>query len=188
MNKTLGFFTALIKFSTHQCVYIYIYIKKENPEFKSFKLTFKIDLVLCPACAEGLGIYIYNYEWRNWNINLEITMTRKSSTHLHATYGALNSCFNLIRSHQQCTLWSPPLEIKPTTTVCRSRNSTTGPLVHATYNQCWINKSWQIARPLDRMCLFYRYVFPKADTATSGATSSQVGVTSPHNISLMGRK
>ena len=38
------------------------------------------------------------------------------------------------------------------------------------------------------MCLFYRYVFPTADTATSRATSSQVGVTSPLNISLMGRK
>ena len=67
------------------------------------------------------NIYIYNYEWRNWYIKLEITMTRKSSTHLHVTYGALNSCFDLIRSHQQCTPWSPPLEIEPTPTVCRSR-------------------------------------------------------------------
>ena len=34
---------------------------------------------------------------------LEITMTKKSGKRLHATYGALNSCFDLIRSHQQCT-------------------------------------------------------------------------------------
>ena len=34
---------------------------------------------------------------------LEITMTRKSGKHLHATYGALNSCFDLIRPHQQFT-------------------------------------------------------------------------------------
>ena len=86
--------------------------------------------------------YIYNYEWRNWYIKLEITMTRKSGTHLHVTYGAMNSCFDLIRSHQQCTPWSPPLEIEPTTTVCRSWNSTTGPLVHATYKRYRINKSW----------------------------------------------
>ena len=84
-----------------------------------------------------LYIYIYN-EWRNWNIKLENTMTRKSGTHLHATYEALNSCFDLIRSHQQCTPWSPPLEIEPTTTVCRSRNSTTRPLVHAIYKRCRI--------------------------------------------------
>ena len=88
-----------------------------------------------------LYIYIYNYEWKNWYIKLEITMTRKSGTHLHVTYGALNSCFDPVRSHQQCTLWSPPLEIEPTTTF-RSRNSTTGPLVHATYKRCRINKSW----------------------------------------------
>ena len=30
---------------------------------------------------------------------LEITMTRKSGTHLYVTYRALNSCFDLIRSH-----------------------------------------------------------------------------------------
>ena len=85
-------------------------------------------------------IYNYNYEWRNWYIKLEITVTRKSGTHLHVTYGALNSCFDLIRSHQQCIPWSPPLEIKATNAVCRSQNSTTGPLVHATYKRYRINK------------------------------------------------
>ena len=55
--------------------------------------------------------YNYNYEWRNWYIKLEITMTRKSGIHLHVTYGALNSNFDLIRSHQQCTPWSQPLEM-----------------------------------------------------------------------------
>ena len=32
----------------------------------------------------------------------------------------LDSCFDLIRSHQQCILWSPPLEIKPATTDFRA--------------------------------------------------------------------
>ena len=49
-----------------------------------------------------------------------ITITRKFGKHLHATYGTLNSCFDLIRSHQQCILWSTPLEIEPTRTECRS--------------------------------------------------------------------
>ena len=71
----------------------------------------------------------------------EITMTRKSGKHLHVTYGALNSCFDLIWSHQQCTPLSPTLVIEPSITVCRSRNSTTGPLVQATYKRCRINKS-----------------------------------------------
>ena len=119
------------------------------------------------------------FKWRNW-CYLRINMTSKSSKHLHATNGALNSCFDLIRSHQQCTPWSPPLEIELTTTVWRSRNSTTGPPFHATY------KSWWIVRPLWPN-VSWRYVIPTEDTATSGATSSQVGVTSPHNINLMGR-
>ena len=79
---------------------------------------------------------IYIYKWRNWYIKLEITTTRKSGTHLHVTYGALNGCFDLIRSHQQCTPWSPPLEIEPTTTVCRSRNSTIYMCVHARVCVC----------------------------------------------------
>ena len=121
-------------------------------------------------------LYIYIY--------IRIIMTRKSGKHLHATYGALNSYFDLIRSHHQCTPWSPQLEIEPTTTICRSRNSTTGPPVHAIYKRCWINKSWWTARPLWPN-VSWRYVFPIEDTATSGATSSQIGVTSLHNISLI---
>ena len=102
-------------------------------------------------------IYIYNFEWRNWYC-VSITITGKSDKHPHATYGALNSCFDLIRSHRQCTPWSPALKIEPTITVCRSRNSTTGPPVHATYKQCRINKSWWIVRPLDLYIYIYIYI------------------------------
>ena len=34
----------------------------------------------------------------------------------------LDSCFDLIRSHQQCIPWSPPLEIEPATTHCSQGN------------------------------------------------------------------
>ena len=37
------------------------------------------------------------------NIKVDITITRKSGTYLYVTYGALNSCFDLIRSHQRYT-------------------------------------------------------------------------------------
>ena len=33
----------------------------------------------------------------------------------------MDCCFNLIRFHQQCILWSPPLEIEPATTECRAK-------------------------------------------------------------------
>ena len=57
---------------------------------------------------------VYIYIYTNW-----ITMTRKSGKHFHVTYGTLEICFDLIRSHQQCIPWPPPQEIEPATTECR---------------------------------------------------------------------
>ena len=54
-------------------------------------------------------------------------MNRKSSKHPHVTYGTLNSCFDLIGSHQHCIPISPPLEIEPATPECRNRTSTNVP-------------------------------------------------------------
>ena len=39
----------------------------------------------------------------------------------------VDSCFDLIRSHQQCIRWSPLMEIEPATTKCRAE---TQPLSH----------------------------------------------------------
>ena len=47
-----------------------------------------------------------------WPENLANTYTQHTET--------LNSCFDLIRSHQQCIPWSPPLEIEPATTDCKA--------------------------------------------------------------------
>ena len=69
------------------------------------------------------------------------------------TCETLNSCIDLIRSHQQCILWSPPLEIEPTTTECRNWNSTTGSTVYITHERCQNNQSWWNARSLNLMCL-----------------------------------
>ena len=108
-------------------------------------------------------------------IYIYIIISRKSSKHLHATY----QHWTAVGSHQQCKPWSPPPEIEPTTTVCRSRNSTT-------YQRCRINKSgWQCATTWHNVS--WRCIFPTEDTATSGATSSQVGVMNPHNVNLVGR-
>ena len=84
-----------------------------------------------------------------------IGITIKSGKHLRATYGTLNSCFDLIGSHQQCIPWSPPLEIEPTITECRGRNSTPGPSAQATHKRCHVGNAW----PLNLMS--WRYVFLK---------------------------
>ena len=42
----------------------------------------------------------------------------------------LDSCFDLIRSHQECIPWSPPLEVKPATTDCRAEKLYNWPSGH----------------------------------------------------------
>ena len=49
-----------------------------------------------------------------WSENLLNTYTRHTE--------GLASCFDLIRSHQQCIPWSPPLDNEPATTDCRAEN------------------------------------------------------------------
>ena len=44
------------------------------------------------------------------------TMTRKPGKHFVGHTEQLNSCFDLIKSYQQCTPWSPPREIEPAIT------------------------------------------------------------------------
>ena len=46
-------------------------------------------------------------------------MTRKSGEHLRTE--TLDSCFDLIRFHQQYIPWSPLREIEPATTYCRAK-------------------------------------------------------------------
>ena len=67
-------------------------------------------------------IWIEELYYTNW-----ITMTSKSGKYFHMKYGTLDSCFDLIRSHQQHMLWSLPLEIEPATTESRAE---TLPLDH----------------------------------------------------------
>ena len=50
----------------------------------------------------------------NW-----INMTRKFNKYCAWHTKTLDSCFDLIRSHQLCITYSPTLEIEPTTTECR---------------------------------------------------------------------
>ena len=59
-------------------------------------------------------------------------MTRKSGKHFHTTYGTLDSCFGLIRSHQQGIPWSPLVEIEPAT-----RSASCG---------CWFDLLWWRSR------------------------------------------
>ena len=60
----------------------------------------------------------------------ELNYHNKSGKHYARHTEPLDCCFNLIKSHLQCILWSFPVEIEPVTTECRSK---TLPLVHITH-------------------------------------------------------
>ena len=49
-------------------------LKKENSEFKPVKLCLKIDFVLLPACAEGLGNV---YKWLLLNTGNNVFIKRR---------------------------------------------------------------------------------------------------------------
>ena len=115
-----------MQYCTHICDIVCICIKICNIMFMHVYIYMCVCVCVC--------VYIYIYFFFYW-----ITMTRKFGKHLHVSNGTLNSCFDIIRSHQQCILWSPPLEIEPTTTEFRSRNTTTGLPVHITHKRCQIN-------------------------------------------------
>ena len=58
-------------------------------------------------------IIIINYQLNYHDQKIWQTLTWHRET--------LDCCFDLIRSHQQCIPWSPPLEIKPVTIDCRAK-------------------------------------------------------------------
>ena len=74
---------------------------------------------------------IFFFKRRNYIVNL-ITI---SGEHIET----LDSCFDLIRSHQQCISWSPPLEIEPTTAEYKAETLPLGhqPTPHANDAKSW---------------------------------------------------
>ena len=68
--------------------------------------------------CNGLHVRLANlHEWL-W---IEIPRPKnQANTYVRHTE-KLASCFDLIRSHQQCIPWSPPLEIESATTDCRAK-------------------------------------------------------------------
>ena len=121
--------------------------RSSNPEWGC--LYFHIVLIL-------LGkVYVYqplhrNRMWHKVNhksrLQIELPWPENPANTCARHIETLDSCFDLIRSHQQCILWSPPLEIEPATTECRAK---TLPLSHKSTshtddtestshgNQCW---------------------------------------------------
>ena len=67
-------------------------------------------------------IYWFIYWLTFAYIYISIIMTWKSGKHLHATYEALNSCFELIESHQQYKPWTSPLEGCPRGVMVKAMN------------------------------------------------------------------
>ena len=77
----------------------------------SYSLKYWFIYIIHFSTDSYLNIYIVDF--LNRGIIYWITMTRKSSKHCGWHKEPLDSCFNLIRSYQQCISWSPLMEIEP---------------------------------------------------------------------------
>ena len=123
-------------------IYIYIYIHTQyawiNKLFKNFLFSnqesAQIYIYLSPF------IYIYLIWFRKlgfMNLNWAIILKNQPKTYF-VNWITMTSCFNPIRSYQQCILRSPPLESKPVNIEYRTE-TITELLVHIPHKQCQIN-------------------------------------------------
>ena len=93
---------------------------------------------------------------------------------------------HLIKSHQLCIPWSPPLECEPATTEPKLYHKTTGP--HQT--QTKPNLSVMVnARPINLMCLIVTSVLLQRTWSPTGlCLAEKIGDKHPLNHNLMGKE
>ena len=110
-----------------------------------------------------------------WPENLANTYTQHTET-------LDDSCFDLIRSHQQCISWSPLLKIKPATIECRAE---TLPLNHqstfhtsdaklTSHGNCAANKPECVLQVTT-------VLFTEKQTLLGPRLPERIGNTHPHN-------
>ena len=99
------------------------YNRNVNVDFTSWYIhLFGLYFFLLPSYCRILSIFTFIYIYIYiYNLINRITMIRKSSKHCIWHTKALDSSFNLIRSHQQCISWSLLLEVEPAITECRAK-------------------------------------------------------------------
>ena len=87
-----------------------------------FNSNCSMRIILAGECITFLyKLLLFTTEWIEiHNINLNYHNQKIQSKHCAQHREPLDSYFDLIRSHQQCIPWSPPLEIKPAITECRA--------------------------------------------------------------------
>ena len=99
-------------------------------------------------------------------------MTRKSGKHLYATYGALNSCFDLIRFHQQGTPWSHHWRSNQQPQYAETETLLLGHRFMPHIIDAELTSHGELRDHFDLMCLEGTYSLTEG-MATPGATSSR---------------
>ena len=85
----------------------------------------------------------------------------------------LDSCFELIRSHQQYILWSPLLEIEPTTTDCSAETLQLSHQFISHTSDAKLTSHGNCAANWHKFVLQVKFVLFTEDTVISRATSSE---------------
>ena len=138
----------------HIYIYIYIYFKLYLCQYYCIDALSTLE---CTMLLDLRGIILWiELQWP------------KSPAHIYVrNTETLDSCFDFIRSHQQCITWSPPLQIEPA-----SKNSRADTLqsyrTHMTPNQLVT----VIERPINLNVLQVTSVLFTEDTITSRTMSS----------------
>ena len=81
----------------------------------------QIDLFKDDSYSTGLCTSTFSFLSRGIILWIELPWPENLANTYAWHVETLDSCFDLIRSHQLCIPWSPPLEIEPATTGCRAK-------------------------------------------------------------------
>ena len=82
--------------------------------------TFVGYLIPNPFLDKQTVLYIFSFFSREIILRIELQWPENLANIYAWHTETLDSCFDLIRSQQQCILWPPPPEIEPATTDCRA--------------------------------------------------------------------
>ena len=110
INWLVGWLGLYCSFNSKSSLYIYI----------RYIIQFGWVLGILTIVGYLIPSLLYTYILNNYDLWIELLWLENPVNTWAWHTETLDSCFNLIRSHQQCIPWSPPLEIKPATTEHRA--------------------------------------------------------------------
>ena len=135
LSLKLKYFNVIVRKKSRQYVPFSLFVKHtkilKSDHHKMIKLASSLfsmikgwfrPALLTLWCKLLITVNTYIFFSRGIISWIELPWPENSANTYARLTETLDSCFDLIRSRQQCIPWSPPLEIEPVTTDCRLYN------------------------------------------------------------------